>query len=217
MNQKENLQKINLQELSEKIEFLKAFALEKNFESVEVHMNLNVNAKIPEQMFVQKCTLPHSTGKKVTILAFVPENMKKAALAAGADFVADEENIAKIKNNKIFFDACVASPESMKILSPLAKILGPRGLMPNAKLGTLTPQVTEAIQLLKQGQVSLKNDRYGILHVMVGKSNASTQALVENIEFLIDFVQSKKPTAVKGNLIEKISLSTTMGPALSLL
>lgn len=212
-----NIQKLNFSELEKKINVLKAFAVSSQTESFEIHFNLTLNPKIPEQMFVQKCTLPHSTGKEVKIIAFVPESQREVALAAGADFIADEENIKKIKENKIFFDSCVASPEAMKLLSPLAKILGPRGLMPNAKLGTLTPNVAEAIRLLKAGQVSLKNDRYGLLHVMIGKCNQSSNEIQENLEHLIDFVQSKKPQAVKGNLIQTVFLSTTMGPSISLL
>lgn len=212
-----NIQKLHFSELEQKINALKAFAVSPQTESFEIHFNLSLNPKIPEQMFVQKCTLPNPTGKEVRIIAFVPESQREAALLAGADFVADEENIKKIKENKIFFDSCVASPEAMKLLSPLAKILGPRGLMPNAKLGTLTPNVAEAIRLLKAGQVSLKNDRYGLLHVMIGKCNQPSNQIQENLEHLIDFVQSKKPQAVKGNLIQTVFLSTTMGPSISLL
>jgi large subunit ribosomal protein L1 len=216
VSKKDTIQKLDSVELEQKINTLKSFAIDPRSESFEVHFRLNINPKMPEQMFVQKCTLPNSTGKDVKIIAFVSEAQRQQALQAGADFIADEENINKIKANKIFFDFCVASPDAMKLLSPLAKILGPRGLMPNAKLGTLTPNITEAIRQLKGGQVSIKNDRNGLLHVMIGKCNASLPHIRENLEYLVDFVQSKRPSAVKGNFIETVFLSTTQGPSVSL-
>lgn len=216
MSKKDTIQKLDSVELVQKINALKSFAISPSTESFEVHFRLNINPKMPEQMFVQKCTLPNSTGREVKIIAFVSDAQKQQALQAGADFIADEENINRIKANKIFFDFCVASPEAMKLLSPLAKILGPRGLMPNAKLGTLTTNVSEAIKQLKGGQVSLKNDRYGLLHVMIGKSDNTMSQIRENLEYIVEFVQSKKPSAVKGNFVESIFLSTTQGPSLSL-
>lgn len=200
-------------DLTQKIQILKAFSLDS--ENIEIHVNLNINPKIPDNTFFHKCNLPHRTGKNIKILAFVHESMRDKVLSAGADFIADEESIKRIQGNKIFFDVCIATPESLKMLSSLAKILGSRGLMPNAKLGTLTPHIIEAIGALKEGQISLKNDRYGILHVLVGKCNSPTEHIQENIEYLIDVIQTKKPSSVKGTYMNSVYLSTTHGPSLS--
>lgn len=212
-----NIQKLHGVNIEDKVRELKSFSLFPNKESIEIHFNLNINPKIPEQMFVQKCTLPNITGKDVKIIAFVSESLKDSVLKAGVNYLGDEEHINKIKNNKIFFDYCVASPDMMRVLSPLAKILGPRGLMPNAKLGTLTPYVAEAVSELKRGQVSLKNDRYGLVHAMVGRCDMPTSSITDNIEYLIDFVQGKKPSMIKGNLIKRVHISSTQGSSASII
>nr|YP_007890473.1 ribosomal protein L1 [Andalucia godoyi]AGH23967.1 ribosomal protein L1 [Andalucia godoyi] len=214
MSKQELLQKIYSEGLDDKIKMLKAYAISQSNESFELHVNLGINPKISDQMFVHKCTLPQSTGKSIKILAFVPESLQNQA--SEADFLINEEYLDKIKKNKIFFDVCVATPEMMKMLSPLAKILGPRGLMPNAKLGTLTSNVAEAIQSLKRGQLSIKNDRYGILHIPIGKAEHSLSHLKENIEYMIEFISTRRPQSLKGNMILSVHLSTTMGPSVLL-
>lgn len=203
--------------LKNKINALKAYALYPQHEIMDIHINLNINPRITEQMFVQKFSFPHMIHRNVTVLAFTSDLSKKEELIkAGADYIADEEIINQIKKGKIFFDYCVASPDMMKILSPLAKVLGPRGLMPNVKLGTLDTNLNEAIKRLKQGQLSLRNDKFGILHVPIGKLTESTSLLIENIEALIHFVNSKKPVSVKGNYIKSCFISSTEGPSLSI-
>lgn len=200
--------------LEEKIQMLQSYALSQGKERFELHVNLGINPKMSDQMFVHSCTLPHSSGKSVRVLAFVPESAK--AQASEADWIAGPEEIQKIQKNQIFFDVCVATPDMMKTLSPLAKILGPRGLMPNAKLGTLTTNLRDAIQSFKKGQMSLKNDRYGILHVQVGNANHPLQHVKENIEYVLDFILARRPASLKGNMILGVHLSTTMGPSLAL-
>lgn len=201
--------------LHEKIEVLKAYAISNSREVLEVHVNLNINPRITEQMFTHKFTFPHALHKNVTILAFSPDSSRDQELkASGADYIANDDIINDIKKGKIFFDYCVASPESMKMISPLAKILGPRGLMPSVKLGTLDSNLVDAIAKLKQGQVSLRNDKFGILHIPIGKLDAPSHFLEDNLSAVLNFVTSKKPASVKGNYVKKSSISSTRGPSL---
>lgn len=208
---------INNHNLQEKIDIVKSYVPYREGETMEIHVHLNINPKLADQMFVQKFSFPHPIGKKIKVLAFtLDESKKEELLKEGADYIADKENIEMIKKGKIFFDYCVASPDSMKLVSPLAKILGPKGLMPNVKLGTLDNNIVEAIRRLKQGQVSMKNDKFGVVHLAVGKSNQPTSYIIENIESLLAFVNSRRPQSVKGNYVKSIHISTTHGISLSI-
>lgn len=207
-----NINNIKLQNITEKIKILKSYVCYDFGETIELHVKLNINPKLTDQMFIHKFNLPYTTGKKIKILAFTADESKKEELLnAGADYIADKNNIEIIKKGKIFFDYCVASPDSMKILSPLSKILGPKGLMPNVKLGTLNANLIETITNLKQGQIYMKNDKFGIVHLEIAKSDQPTTQIAENIISLIDFVHSKKPNSVKGNYIKNVYIATTHG------
>lgn len=202
------------QTLRNKIEFVQCFAINPQLENFELHVHLNINPKLPEHMFVNKCQLPYGTGKNVKILAFTNDLSRKDQLiAAGADYISNDEIIQEIKKGKIFFDYCVATPESMKLVSPLARILGPRGLVPNQKLGTLDNDLVTAIKRLKSGNILLKNDRYGIIHTIVSKCTSPADHTLSNIEELLNFVNSKKPASIKGTYIKSVYLSSTMGPS----
>lgn len=198
------------------INVLKSYSLYESREVLEAHIVLNINPKITEQNFLQKFSYPHRLHKALNILVFLSDedSSKRDELSSiGSCHIADDQIINQIKKGKVLFDYCVASPSSMKILSPLAKILGPRGLMPSAKLGTLDVNVSNAVRRLNEGQFSLRNDRYGIIHAPLGYLNNSCSHLTENLVSLVDFINSKKPLTAKGGYIKSISLSTTEGPS----
>lgn len=206
---------MHLLRIKDKIDFVKSYAINNQLENFEVHIHLNINPKLPEHMFVHKYQLPYGSGKEVKILAFTTDVSRKDFLiSSGADYVSDEATIQEIKKGKIFFDYCVATPESMKLVSPLAKILGPRGLVPNQKLGTLDTDLVAAIKRLKGGSILLKNDRYGIIHTIIGKCTFPSHQIVSNLEQLLNFIQSKKAVSIKSSYIKSVYLSTTMGPSI---
>lgn len=182
---------------------------------VEVHINLGVNTKKSDQQVRSSVVLPHGTGKetRITVVTDDPDS-QKAAKEAGANIVGDVDVIENIKKGKIDFDVIVATPMAMKLLAPVAKTLGPRGLMPNPKDGTVTQNVGEAVANLKKGKVSYKNDDTGNLHVMIGKTSFEENKLVENFNSLMDSIIKAKPQKAKGVYIKAISMSTSMGPGI---
>ena len=199
--------------LEEAISLAKSTSTVKFDASVEVHIKLGINPKKTEQQVRNSVSLPNGTGKSIRVAVITTDgDQQKAAKAAGADLVGDQEMIASIKDGKIDFDILVATSEAMKFLAPIAKVLGPKGLMPNPKDGTVTQNAAEAVTNLKKGKVSYKNDDSGNLHVMIGKVSFDNQKLLENFKALIDGVTKAKPATVKGTYIKNISLSTAMGP-----
>jgi len=183
--------------------------------SLEVHVKLNINTKKTDQQIRNTVILPNGTGKnlKVAVVSTIGDQLR-AAKEAGADITGDQELISGIKDGKIVFDVLVATPEAMKLLAPIAKILGPKGLMPNPKDGTVAANAAEAVANLKKGKVSYKNDDSGNLHVMIGKLSFDNEKLAENFKALMDSVLKTKPAGAKGNFITSINLATTMGPGI---
>lgn len=202
--------------ISEAIDLLKKTSPSKFDASCEIHMNLGVDVKQSDQMVRSTVVLPHGTGKTVRVIAFVTEDKAKEALAAGADKAGADELIEEIVKGFLDFDVAVASPEMMKNLGKVAKILGQRGLMPNPKAGTVTPDFKKAIIDIKKGKVEFRTDKFGILHNSFGKVSFDEKALVENLKTFIKAVMDVRPVSVKGTYIKSAAVSTTMGPGIRL-
>jgi len=202
--------------LDDAIRIVKDNARAKFDETVEVAMNLGVDPRHADQMVRGVVSLPHGTGKSVRVAVFARGDKADEATAAGADLVGAEDLAEKVQGGEIDFDRCIATPDMMAVVGKLGRVLGPRGLMPNPKLGTVTQDVALAVQNAKGGQVEYRVEKAGIIHVGVGKASFSETALTENIRTLVDAVNKAKPSGVKGAYIKRISLSSTMGPGLKL-
>ncbi|MGE5280448.1 MAG: 50S ribosomal protein L1 [Deltaproteobacteria bacterium] len=181
-------------------------------ESVEVSFHLRVDTKKSDHMVRGTVVLPHGTGKKIRVAAFCKGDAEKEALAAGADHVGAQELIDKVAGGWMDFDAVVATPDIMKDLSKLGKVLGPRGLMPSPKTGTVTQKVGQAIKELKAGKVEFKVDKQGGIHVAVGKLSFGADKIYENAFTLIESVKNAKPASVKGEFVKSLAISSSMGP-----
>ncbi len=202
-------------QIEEALEILEKFPKAKFDESVEIHIKLNIDFKKTDQQIRASVSLPHGTGKEQVIAVFT-DTQDKEAKKAGADIVGGEELVAKIiKDKKVDFDVAVATPEMMPKLSKAAKILGPRGLMPNPKAGTVGPKVAEIVESLKKGRADFKTDKTGNIHQVIGKRSFSKEQLLENAKALLDVVEKNKPAKVKGKLIKKVTLTATMTPGIS--
>src|ERR1700674_3049067 len=195
------------------VKLIKSRASAKFDETVEVAMNLNVDPRKPDQNLRGTVILPHGTGKSVRVAVFARGDRAKEAEAAGADVVGAEDLAEKIQAGEINFDRAIATPDMMSVVGRLGKILGPRGLMPNPRLGTVTQNVTEAVQAAKGGQVEFRADKAGIVHAGVGKASFTEDALVDNVRAFVGAITRAKPTGVKGTYIKRVSLRSTMGPA----
>jgi len=204
------LEKGKLYPVEEALEFIVKNKAAKFDESVEVHIKLNVDPKKGEEQVRGAVVLPHGTGKAKRI-AVITSTKAKEAKEAGADLIGGEDLIEKIKSGKIDFDVLIAAPEMMPKLAPAAKILGPKGLMPSPKTETVTEKVKEAVEALKKGKVSFKNDNTGNIHQIIGKVSFGSEKLKENFDAFIKAVQKSKPAAVKGKFIVGISVCSTMG------
>jgi large subunit ribosomal protein L1 len=158
-------------------------------------------------------SLPHGTGRSVRVAVFAKDAKAEEAKKAGADIVGDDDLAESIKKGELNFDRCIATPDMMGVVGKVAKILGPKGLMPNPKLGTVTANVAQAVKDAKGGQIEFRAEKAGIVHAGVGKASFSEKQLVENIQFLAEIVSKTRPSGIKGNYIKKVSLSSTMGPA----
>src|SRR3984893_3591845 len=185
-------------------------------ETVEIAMNLNVDPRKADQNLRGTVMLPTGTGKTLRVAVFARGERAKEAEAAGADLVGAEDLAEKVQAGTIDFDRCIATPDMMAIVGRLGKVLGPRGLMPNPKLGTVTANVAEAVKAAKGGQVEFRAEKAGIVHAGIGKVSFSEEALVENVRAFVGAISRSKPTGVKGTYIKKVSLSSTMGPGLKL-
>lgn len=202
--------------LEDAIASIEKFPAVKFDESVELHMKLTINPKSSDQMVRGTVILPHGIGKSIKIAVVCKGEDVTKAEAGGADFVGGTELIDKIANGFMDFDCVIATPEMMRDLSKLGKVLGPRGLMPSPKAGTVTQDIERVINEVKAGRVEFKADKQAGIHVGVGKRSFSKEQLLANINQLLEAIDHAKPSSVKGNLIKSLSLSTTMGPGLKI-
>ena len=186
-------------------------------ETVELHVRLGVDSRHADQQGRGAVVLPHGTGKNVKVLAIVKGDKEKEALEAGADLVGAEEMVAKIQNEGFMdFDVLITSPDMMGLVGRLGRVLGPRGLMPNPKAGTVTPNIAQAVKEAKAGKIEYRLDKANIIHVPVGKASFGTEKLADNINTVMDAVVKAKPAAAKGQYIRSVSIATTMGPGVKL-
>ncbi len=202
--------------VSDAVKIVKDAATTKFDETVEIAMNLGVDPKHADQMVRGTVTLPHGTGKTLKVAVFAKGDKAKEAEAAGADIVGAEDLAEKIEKGSIEFDRCIATPDMMAVVGKLGKVLGPKGLMPNPKLGTVTMDVKAAIGAAKAGQIEFRVEKEGIVHAGVGKASFSQDDLAENVSAFINAIIKAKPSGVKGSYLKTISLSSTMGPGVKL-
>jgi large subunit ribosomal protein L1 len=201
--------------ITEAVALLKELATAKFVESVDVSVNLGIDARKSDQNVRGATVLPNGTGRTVRVAVFTQGANVEAATAAGADLVGMDDLAEQIKRGEMNFDVVIASPDAMRVVGQLGQILGPRGLMPNPKVGTVTPNVAEAVKNAKAGQVRYRNDKNGIIHSTIGKVDFSEAQLKENLESLLVALKKAKPSTAKGQFIKKVSLSTTMGAGLA--
>ncbi len=201
--------------VEEAISLVKAMPAAKYDETVEVAINLGINPKHADQMVRGAVVLPNGTGKVNRVLVFARGEKEKEALDAGADYAGGDELIEKVKEGWFEFDTCIATPNMMVAVGKIGKLLGPRGLMPNPKVGTVTMDVKQAVTDAKGGQVQFKVEKAGVIHAGVGKVSFDAAKLEENIRAFVDAVQRAKPTGAKGTYMKKVSISSTMGPGVS--
>ena len=198
-------------EINEALALLKELATAKFRESVDVAVNLGIDARKSDQNVRGATVLPHGTGREVRVAVFTQGANAEKAKEAGADVVGMEDLAEQVKAGQLDFDVVVASPDAMRVVGQLGQILGPRGLMPNPKVGTVTPDVATAVKNAKAGQIRYRNDKNGIIHTTIGKVDFDDEKLKENLEALLDALKKAKPANAKGQYIKKVSLSTTMG------
>jgi large subunit ribosomal protein L1 len=203
-------------DLTKAVDLVKSNAKAKFDETIEISMNLNIDTRKADQNLRGTVLLPNGTGKTLRVAVFARGDKAKDAEAAGADIVGAEELAEKIQSGVIEFDRCIATPDMMALVGRLGKILGPRGLMPNPKLGTVTPNVTEAVKAAKGGQVEFRAEKAGIVHAGVGKASFDAAKLAENVKAFVAAINRAKPSGAKGTYIKKVSLSSTMGPGIKL-
>ncbi|MUI54771.1 50S ribosomal protein L1 [Aliivibrio fischeri] len=203
-------------DINEAVALLKELATAKFTESVDVAVNLGIDARKSDQNVRGATVLPHGTGRDIRVAVFTQGANAEAAKEAGADLVGMEDLAELVKKGEMNFDVVVASPDAMRIVGQLGTILGPRGLMPNPKVGTVTPNVAEAVKNAKAGQVRYRNDKNGIIHTTIGKVDFDAAQLKENLEALLVALKKAKPTSAKGTFVKKVSISTTMGAGVSL-
>ena len=201
--------------VEEAVALIKANANAKFDETIEVALNLGVDPRHADQMVRGTVTLPTGTGKDVRVAVFARGPKADEAKAAGADIVGAEDLMETIQGGTIEFDRCIATPDMMPVVGRLGKILGPRNLMPNPKVGTVTMDVADAVKAAKGGQVQFKTEKAGVIHAGVGKASFDEAKLVENVKAFVDAVQKAKPSGAKGTYMKKVSLTSTMGPGVS--
>lgn len=202
--------------LEEAVALVKANAKTKFDETVEIALNLGVDPRHSDQMVRGVISLPNGTGKQVRVAVFARDAKAEEAKKAGADIVGAEDLAEQVEKGEIDFNRCIATPDMMAVVGRIGKILGPRGLMPNPKLGTVTADVAAAVEAAKSGQVEFRVEKAGIIHAGVGKASFSEDKLAENVRVLIDAVQKAKPTGAKGVYMKRAALSSTMGPGVKL-
>jgi large subunit ribosomal protein L1 len=212
----EKVDRTKLYSLDEAIELLKEVSAVKFPESVDVAVNLGIDPRKSDQVVRGATVLPNGTGKDVRVAVFAQGANADAAKEAGADIVGMEDLAEEVKKGNLDFDLVIATPDAMRVVGQLGQILGPRGLMPNPKVGTVTPDVVTAVKNAKAGQVQYRADKNGIIHASIGKITFETQALKENLGALIAALKKAKPASAKGTYMKKVSLSSTMGPGLNI-
>jgi len=210
----EKIDREKVYSLEDALTLLKEVSTVKFNESVDISVNLGVDPKKSDQVVRGATVLPNGTGKDVRVAVFTDGDNAKAAKEAGADIVGMDDLAAEVKKGNMDFDVVIASPDAMRVVGQLGQILGPRGLMPNPKVGTVTPDVATAVKNAKSGQVRYRVDKAGIIHCSVGTVKFDVQQLKENVDGLLADLVKAKPTAAKGVFLKKISVSTTMGPGL---
>ena len=204
----------NLYDKAEAIELVKKTAVAKFDETIEAHIRTGCDGRHAEQQIRGAVVLPHGTGKTVRVLVFAKNAKADEALAAGADFVGAEELIPKIQNEGwLDFDVVVATPDMMGVVGRLGRVLGPKGLMPNPKAGTVTMDVTKAIQDIKAGKIEYRLDKTNIIHVPIGKASFTEEQLADNFQTLMGAINKARPSALKGVFLKSVSLASTMGPS----
>ncbi|MFA6022048.1 MAG: 50S ribosomal protein L1 [Rhodospirillales bacterium] len=203
-------------ELNDAVKLIKKAANAKFDETVEISINLGIDPRHSDQMVRGIVSLPNGTGKSLRIAVFAKGDKANAAKAAGADIVGAEDLAEKVTAGEILFDRCIATPDMMAVVGRLGKILGPRGLMPNPKLGTVTNDVGEAVKAAKGGQIEFRVEKAGIVHAGVGKASFSEEAIAQNVKAFVDAINRAKPSGSKGTYLQGISLSSTMGPGVKL-
>ena len=207
----------NLYDTEEAIALVKKTAVAKFDETIEAHIRTGCDGRHADQQIRGAVVLPHGTGKKVRILVFAKDAKAEEAKAAGADYVGGDELIPKIQNENWFeFDVVVATPDMMGVVGRLGRVLGPKGLMPNPKAGTVTMDVTKAINEIKAGKIEYRLDKTNIIHVPVGKASFTEEQLADNFQTLIDAINKAKPAAVKGQYLKSVTLTSTMGPGVKI-
>jgi len=200
--------------IAEAVELLKELSTVKFSETVDFSVNLGIDARKSDQSVRGATTLPHGSGKSVSVAVFAQGAAAEAAKAAGAEFVGMEDLAEQIKGGMMDFDVVIAAPDAMRVVGALGQVLGPRGLMPNPKTGTVTPDVVSAVKNAKAGQVRFRADKNGIIHGGIGKITFDLTAIKENLEAVINDLKKAKPTTAKGVYLKKVTISTTMGPGL---
>jgi len=203
-------------DLAEAIGLLKDRSTVKFDETIEIAMNLGVDPRHADQMVRGVVNLPNGTGRTVRVAVFARGDKAEEAKAAGADIVGAEELVETVQKGEINFDRCIATPDMMPLVGRLGKVLGPRGMMPNPKVGTVTPDVASAVKASKGGAVEFRVEKAGIVHGGVGKLSFDAKALEENVRAFADAVVKAKPTGAKGNYVKKVALTSTMGPGLKI-
>ena len=206
-----------LYDVADAVSLVKKTATAKFDETIEAHIRTGCDGRHADQQIRGAVVLPHGTGKKVRILVFAKDAKAEEAKAAGADFVGGEELIPKIQNENWFeFDVVVATPDMMGVVGRLGRVLGPKGLMPNPKAGTVTKDVKKAIQEIKAGKIEYRLDKTNIIHVPVGKASFTEEQLTDNFQTLIDAINKVRPAAVKGQYLKSVTLTSTMGPGVKI-
>ena len=213
---REGIDRAKYYPIEEAVKLVKSRAKAKFDETVEVAMNLAVDPKHADQMVRGVCLLPNGSGRTARVAVFARGDKAEEAKKAGADVVGAEDLVEQVQKGTINFDRCIATPDMMGLVGRLGKILGPRNLMPNPRVGTVTTNVTEAVKGAKGGSVEFKVEKAGIIHAGVGKASFTEKALVENVKAFIDAVQKAKPSGAKGAYIKKVSISSTQGPGVKI-
>ena len=202
--------------IDDAVKLLKERAVAKFDETVEISMNLGVDPRHSDQQVRGVVQLPNGTGKSLRVAVFAKDVKAEEATAAGADLVGADDLAEQVQKGEIDFDRVIATPDMMAVVGKLGKVLGPKGLMPNPKLGTVTPNVGDAVKAAKAGEVQFRAEKAGIIHAGIGKASFSEEALAENVKAFVDAISKVKPNGVKGTFIKKVAISSTMGPGLKL-
>lgn len=200
--------------LADAVGVLKSFPPTKFDQTVEVHMRLGIDAKQADQIIRGSLVLPHGIGKAKRVVVFAKGNLAEDAKAAGAEVVGGEELAKRIKEGWTDFDVCIAAPDMMGLVGPLGKVLGPRGLMPSPRAGTVTAEISRTVSEYRAGKVEFRNDPTGIVHAVVGKASFDSAQLVANIKAFVDHIQAMQPSSVRGQFVRSVSISATMTPGI---